>query len=259
MYIESSVDMKQPCILIGFDIVWSLYSISPFPSRFSAPVWSKITLESIAEGTAYAILPEIFDFIKPVITVTTGFWVASIKCIPTALPICAILWIFDSTSGPATSIKSAISSITIIRYGIAGYPIFWLYWTIFLARTCFIILYLFIISFIVHSSAFTTSSISFITGVIKWGIPLYASISTIFGSTSMSLSSSGVFVSSNPPSIEFIPTDFPALVIPATSKCGILTKSLISGLPVISLPSIRGSSYLSASERSFLAISFIYT
>ena len=42
-------------------------------------------------------------------------------------------------------------------------------------------------------------------------------------------------------SIALIPTDFPDPVVPATSKCGILARSTITGLPNMSFPSARGN------------------
>ncbi len=42
-------------------------------------------------------------------------------------------------------------------------------------------------------------------------------------------------------SIALSPTDFPEPVEPATRRCGIVTKSSMTGLPIISLPSTRGS------------------
>ena len=38
-----------------------------------------------------------------------------------------------------------------------------------------------------------------------------------------------------------IPTDFPEPVVPATSKCGILARSTITGLPNMSFPIARGN------------------
>ena len=50
-------------------------------------------------------------FINPVITLTEGLCVAITRCIPTALPIWAILHILSSTSEAATIIRSASSSM----------------------------------------------------------------------------------------------------------------------------------------------------
>ncbi len=75
----------------------------------------------------------------------------------------------------------------------------------------------------------------------------------------MNFTSSGLLVIRMPPIKELMATDLPVPVAPATRRCGILPKSLITVLPVISLPSISGSSYLSTSCVNFLTISFVYT
>ncbi len=101
---------------------------------------------------------------------------------------------------------------------------------------------------------------SVITGLSRCGIPLYDAISTpILGSTITNLTSSGVLVSSNPANIELIPTDLPVPVAPATNTWGIFARSLMTVCPVISLPSIKGSSYLSFCGISLRAISLRYT
>jgi len=73
----------------------------------------------------------------------------------------------------------------------------------------------------------------------------------------MNLTSSGVFVMSKPEIMEFIATDFPVPVAPATKRCGILPKSRIIVFPEISFPRIKGSSYLSGSFLSLAIISLM--
>ena len=61
-------------------------------------------------------------------------------------------------------------------------------------------------------------------------------ISTIFGSTSTSFSSSGRFVYSQLMRIEFMHTLLPEPVVPAMSMCGMRVRSATSGSPEASLP-----------------------
>ena len=110
-------DMNAPWILTGFGAPVGKNNISPLPSNFSAPTWSKIVLESTWEDTANAILDGIFALIKPVTTSTDGRCVAITKCIPAALAFCANLQIASSTSPFATIIKSANSSTIITICG----------------------------------------------------------------------------------------------------------------------------------------------
>ena len=86
--------------------------MSPWPSRASAPPWSRITRESACEETANAIRAGTFTLIVPVMMSTEGRWVASTRWIPTARDFCASRMIESSTSAGATIIRSASSSIT---------------------------------------------------------------------------------------------------------------------------------------------------
>ena len=94
---------------LGFEAVTT--NISPKPISFSAPDWSSMTLESVVEATEKASLDGIFAFMTPVITSTEGLCVATTKWIPIALAIWAKRTIADSTSLPATIIRSFNSSI----------------------------------------------------------------------------------------------------------------------------------------------------
>ena len=92
-----------------------LKSMSPWPSRLSAPFESRITRESVCDETAKAIRDGTFALIIPVITSTDGRWVASTRWIPTARDFCARRITASSTSCGLTIIRSASSSITTSR------------------------------------------------------------------------------------------------------------------------------------------------
>ena len=66
-----------------------LKSMSPWPSRLSAPFESRITRESVCDETANAIRDGTFALIIPVITSTDGRCVASTRWMPTARDFCA--------------------------------------------------------------------------------------------------------------------------------------------------------------------------
>ena len=72
--------------------------MSPWPSSASAPLWSRITRESVWLETANAIRDGTFALIIPVITSTRGDCVASTKWMPTARAFCARRMIESSTS-----------------------------------------------------------------------------------------------------------------------------------------------------------------
>ena len=72
--------------------------MSPWPSRLSAPFWSRITRESVCEETAKAIRDGTFALIMPVITSTDGRCVASTRWMPTARDFCASRMIASSTA-----------------------------------------------------------------------------------------------------------------------------------------------------------------
>ena len=86
--------------------------MSPLPSSFSAPTWSRIVRESCRVAAAYEIRHGKFALIVPVSTSTEGRWVATIRWMPTARAIWARRAIDVSTSDEATIIRSASSSIT---------------------------------------------------------------------------------------------------------------------------------------------------
>ncbi len=92
-------------------------SMSPCPSRVSAPFWSRITRESVWLETAKAMRDGTLALIMPVMTSTRGLWVASTRWMPTARAFWASRMIESSTSAGATIIRSASSSITQSTYG----------------------------------------------------------------------------------------------------------------------------------------------
>ena len=109
--ISSSVT-NAPWIRLSFDVPTGRKSMSPWPSRLSAPPWSRITRESTCEATANAIRDGMLTLIVPVMTSVDGRWVASTRWMPTARDFWARRMIESSTSAGATIIRSASSSIT---------------------------------------------------------------------------------------------------------------------------------------------------
>jgi len=75
--------------------------------------------------------------------------------------------------------------------------------------------------------------------VIRCGIPSYKESSILLGSIISSFTSSGVDLYSILQIMAFNPTLLPVPVAPATRKCGILSNSATTGLPMISLPRHR--------------------
>ena len=84
---------------------------SPRPKSFSAPVLSRMILESMAELTAKAARLGMLALIRPVITSAEGRCVATIRWMPAARPSWAMRQMQSSTSSGATIIRSANSSI----------------------------------------------------------------------------------------------------------------------------------------------------
>ena len=92
-------------------------SMSPCPSRSSAPFWSSTMRLSVPEATLNATRHGMFDLIRPVTTVACGRCVARIRWMPTARAFCAMRTIDCSTS-LLVIMRSASSSITKTMYGI---------------------------------------------------------------------------------------------------------------------------------------------
>ena len=74
-------------------------------------------------------------------------------------------------------------------------------------------------------------------GVIRCGMPSYGVSSTIFGSTRIRRTSSGVARVSSEISMEFTNADLPEPVEPATKRCGIFCIEEAMKSPSMSLPS----------------------
>ena len=189
------------------------------------------------------------------ITSTDGLCVATIKCIPQALAFCAIRHIAVSTSFGATIIKSANSSIMITIWGSlippSCFSISSLYAFKSLTPCSANSLYLFSISCTAQLRAPAAFLQSVTTGINKCGIPLYPDNSTIFGSTSIILTSLGFALYSIETIIELIHTDLPEPVVPAISIWGILDMSPTHTSPAASFPSakqILDLCFLNASE-----------
>ncbi len=94
--------------------------MSPWPSRLSAPCWSRMVRESTLEETWNAMRVGTLALMRPVITSTDGRCVARIKWMPEARDFCARRAISSSTFLPATIIRSASSSITTTTWGIGS-------------------------------------------------------------------------------------------------------------------------------------------
>ena len=87
-------------------------SKSPYFSKSSAPIWSRIVRLSMRLCTVNAMRVGTLALIRPVITSTLGRWVAIIMWMPAARAFCANRAICVSTDFFSVIIKSANSSIT---------------------------------------------------------------------------------------------------------------------------------------------------
>ena len=87
-------------------------SMSPLPTSFSAPGWSRMTRLSVRLDTANATRAGMLALITPVITLTLGRCVATIRWMPTARAFWAMRVMHSSTSRAATIIRSLSSSTT---------------------------------------------------------------------------------------------------------------------------------------------------
>ncbi|KAG0921601.1 hypothetical protein G6F32_015030 [Rhizopus arrhizus] len=91
--------------------------MSPWPSRVSAPDWSRMVRESILELTWKAMRVGMLALIRPVITSTDGRCVARIRWMPAARAFCARRAISSSTFLPTIIIMSANSSMKMTMNG----------------------------------------------------------------------------------------------------------------------------------------------
>ncbi len=105
--------MNAPWTREGRTAETGLKSMSPIPSRASAPTASRITRESTWLETANATRLGMLALIMPVMTSTLGRWVATTRCNPTALAFWAIRITASSTLAAACIMRSASSSMTI--------------------------------------------------------------------------------------------------------------------------------------------------
>ena len=92
-------------------------SMSPRPTRRSAPGWSRMTRLSARLETEKAHRAGMLALMTPVMTLTDGRWVAITRWMPTARAIWAIRQIESSTSRAATIIRSLSSSTTMRMKG----------------------------------------------------------------------------------------------------------------------------------------------
>ena len=229
-----------PCTLTGLLRSIGLYSISPFPSSFSAPFESSIVRLSTCDITEKLTLEGKFAFMSPVTTSTDGLCVATTRCTPVALPSCASLTSSCSTSLDAVSMRSASSSTSMRRYGIFMVAR-WLNDEMFLTPAASSVANRSIISFVRAFRTVTAFSGSTTTGEYRCGIPWYGVSSTLFGSIITIRTSIGVRDSSSPATIVFMHTLFPDPVAPATRVCGMVAKSAIMGSPPLPMPIGTGS------------------
>ena len=77
----------EPCTRWAIDDDGPRSNMSPLPSRRSAPVWSRITRESVELDTAKARRAGTLALMRPVMTLTDGRWVAITRWMPTARAI----------------------------------------------------------------------------------------------------------------------------------------------------------------------------
>ena len=86
--------------------------MSPLPMRFSAPVVSRMTRESMPLATERAMRLVMLALMRPVTTLVEGRWVATIMWMPAARASWARRLMLISTSLPTFIMRSASSSIT---------------------------------------------------------------------------------------------------------------------------------------------------
>ena len=78
----SASDTNAPWTRVGTDVPGGRYSMSPWPSSDSAPIWSRIVRESTFADTWNAMRVGMFALIRPVMTSTDGRCVARIRWMP---------------------------------------------------------------------------------------------------------------------------------------------------------------------------------
>src|SRR3989338_6764861 len=155
---------------------------------------------------------------------------------PTARAIWARRIMLASISPAAVAIKSANSSTTKTIWGILSFGCLLLNESRSRLLSWDKTSNLLSISPIVHLRALIVSAVFVITGVNRWGIPLYIVNSTRFGSTIIIRSVSAVFWYSRLVKIVFTQTVLPLPVEPAISKWGMRGRSANQTFPATSLP-----------------------
>ena len=105
----SGVSMNAHCTRMGSPPARN--SMSPLPTSCSAPLRSRMVLESTTDVTRKAIRPGKLALMLPVIIFVVGRWVAITMCMPTARASCAIRAIGSSISLPAVMMRSPNSSM----------------------------------------------------------------------------------------------------------------------------------------------------
>ena len=118
----SALVTRAPCTRSSLLLPMGLNSMSPMPSRLSAPPWSRMMRLSVWELTAKAMRDGMLVLIMPVTTSTDGRCVATTRWMPQLRPSWPRRMMESSTSDGATIMRSASSSTITIVYGMASSP-----------------------------------------------------------------------------------------------------------------------------------------
>ena len=235
---RSSSVTKAPWTRVGLRPMGAK-SISPFPTRLSAPCWSRMMRLSSELATDRAMRLGILAFMRPVITSARGLWVATTRCMPAARPIWATRQMDSSTSLAAIIMRSASSSMKMTTWGSVRAPSRWST-ALYPARSRTPVSensrYRRSISMTAHCSAPAAFLGSVTTGTYRWGISLYTTNSTILGSIMIMRTSWGDALYSRLRIMELTHTDLPEPVVPAMSTWGIFAILPTMTLPAMSLP-----------------------
>ena len=89
--------------------------MSPWPRSLSAPFWSRMMREFMPLSTESATRLSMFALMRPVTTSADGRCVATMRWMPAARPSWAMRTMEDSTSFPATIMRSESSSMTMTK------------------------------------------------------------------------------------------------------------------------------------------------
>src|SRR5207253_1489418 len=113
----SPSETKAPCRRCTRAVPGGRKSMSPSPSRRSAPIASRMVRESVREVTRKEMRAGKLALMRPVMTSTEGRWVARIRWMPAARAFCARRVIDSSISRPTIIISSASSSMMMMMRG----------------------------------------------------------------------------------------------------------------------------------------------